>query len=1434
MKKNFLRILFVFLLLLSCVFLGSYTASAASGTCGENLTWTLDDSGTLTISGTGDMYDYSSSSKAPWYTNYVYLTQVRQIVIGKDVTSIGDYAFYEYSYLTKAYINATNIEIGEKAFYGCYNLATVSMAGNTAKIGKSSFAFCTELEYLKFPTYVSGIGDNAFYSCIALEGSLSITGVNSANVGNSAFRDCRLLTNIYLNGNFGEIGENAFVSCAALTSAKIEATQIGATAFNGCSKLVSVTIGENISKIDNNAFKGCGIKNVYISNITSWCNINFANQYANPISVSQRNLYLNNVLVENLVLPNNVERISSYAFMNYSALKTISLPEGLKEISEYSFYGCSNLTNIVLPKNLTIIGKYAFYNCSGISDLSIPSGVASIEDYTFSGCGIKNINIPNTVTSIGVSAFSGCAFSTIDLPDNLNTLSDSIFENCINLNKVSIPDSVSSIGTKAFYKCNAMSNLVIPKSVTTIGNNAFSSNDVIFALYCYEGSYSEEYLKSKGLNYIVIDDIMANGNLSNTINWFLYNNGVLRITGVGQIPENAQNAWSSHAKNIKLISVEDGIENIPNGLVNHCTNLERIRAAASINYIDIDSFTNLSNLKTIQVSSNNSMYSSTDKGLFNKDKTILLLVPIGYDSYYVYDSVKTIDKNSFVLNTSIERIILPETITSIAEGSFTNHNNLKLYVQAGSVGESYAIEHSIPFQIQLDAGSFGSNSKYYIYNDGLMLVNGTGATENYGAYTTPTWKTNYGDAIVNVIIEEGITSIGTRSLAYCESIKTIHLPESVNYISAQAFEYCYDLEVINIPSGVSSLPDKVFRGCTSLDNIILPNTISSIGEKAFESCTSLHEIQFPDNIKTISQYAFNDCSKITTITLPGELNTISQYAFYKCVNLKSVYLPRGIQTVGTSAFEGCSRLLDVYYKGNRADWVLVSTSGSYIDEAYIHCSDDSGVIYSPETDFSFSNGVITGYTGTDKIIVIPDKIDGIAVKMIADRAFQSSDVIQVYIPVGVIQIGEYAFAYSNVRRVVLPDTLRQMGTYAFYSTKLVEIEFPEGLQQIPKYAFAYINNLKKVVVPTTLTTIDYYSFSSSANINEVYIEDLSAWCNIDSAGRYLLDKSDTRLYLHNELVVDLVVPNDIKTIKDYAFYGYEHLKTVRMNSVESIGQMAFGWCPNLEQVVFNEGLLDIKDYAFASCSAIKEIIIPDTVTNLGNNAFVWNSSLENVILGNGVVSIGNYAFEGCENLKNITTGNNIKSVGQEVFSDCNSLLKFSIPNITTIPTKMFYNCYSLKEIEIPKTVTSVGNSAFYACYGITDVYYKGDKDAWAAINLGSDNEPLTYGTVHFGELAETKLSLDYAIGINYKAIRFSVKNVPIGANVILACYNDLGALSYMESIECTEETVSSEFNITNIPSISSAKIMVWENWSNLKPLCKDEPVDIGWFELNEF
>ena len=207
------------------------TLAASSGICGTNLTWTLDDAGTLTISGTGAMKDWTDELNVPWHSS---AWAIKKVVIGDKVTSIG-----------------------KKAFYNCYNLSSVTIGNGVKSIGNYAFEFCESLVSANIPDSVTSIGSNAFYSCESLVSINIQNGVTS--IGNSAFEYCESLVSINIPDSVTSIENSAFYHCESLVSVNVpnSVTSIGNFAFYSCKSLEKATIPASVTSIGVKAFSYC-------------------------------------------------------------------------------------------------------------------------------------------------------------------------------------------------------------------------------------------------------------------------------------------------------------------------------------------------------------------------------------------------------------------------------------------------------------------------------------------------------------------------------------------------------------------------------------------------------------------------------------------------------------------------------------------------------------------------------------------------------------------------------------------------------------------------------------------------------------------------------------------------------------------------------------------------------------------------------------------------------------------------------------------------------------------------------------------------------------------------------------------------------------------------------------------------------------------------
>lgn len=244
----------VFIAVASFPALKSNAATVASGSCGTNVTWTLDESNKLTIQGTGDMATYSVASQQPWAN---YRGKITSVVVTGNVTSIGDRAFYGFSALTSVTLSNKIKTIGCNAFQRCTKLVSITIPSGVTKIDRQAFSSCSLLTTVSMPDTVTTIGNNAFESCSKLKNINLSNNLNS--IGDETFKNCSALTSITIPNSLTTLSAGLFSKCTSLTTVNLPANllKIGGSAFAGCKVLSSITLPSGILYIGETAFDHC-------------------------------------------------------------------------------------------------------------------------------------------------------------------------------------------------------------------------------------------------------------------------------------------------------------------------------------------------------------------------------------------------------------------------------------------------------------------------------------------------------------------------------------------------------------------------------------------------------------------------------------------------------------------------------------------------------------------------------------------------------------------------------------------------------------------------------------------------------------------------------------------------------------------------------------------------------------------------------------------------------------------------------------------------------------------------------------------------------------------------------------------------------------------------------------------------------------------------
>lgn len=226
-------------------------------------------------------------------------------------------------------------------------------------------------------------------------------------------------------------------------------------------------------------------------------------------------------------------------------------------------------------------------------------------------------------------------------------------------------------------------------------------------------------------------------------------------------------------------------------------------------------------------------------------------------------------------------------------------------------------------------------------------------------------------------------------------------------------------------------------------------------------------------------------------------------------------------------------------------------------------------------------------------------------------------------------------------------------------------------------------------------------------------------------------------FVGSEHSVHVVIPDSVVSIGNEAFSRCYNVQSVVIpNSVVSIGDRAFEKC-ELDSVTISDGVTSIGEGAFYECVRLTEVIIPNSVTDIGQSIFYGCHGLTNIQLSNNITKINEWAFDGCSKLTSIEIPDGVTSIGRCAFAGCYSLINVDIPSsVTSIGDQVFIYCRGLTGISIPVGVTNIKFRTFGECQSLSDVYYSGSSEEWAAIRIDEANEALQTAVIHYNSTGD--------------------------------------------------------------------------------------------------
>ncbi|MGN0467227.1 MAG: leucine-rich repeat protein [Acutalibacteraceae bacterium] len=1338
----------------------------AEGTHGDSVTWKLTANGELSISGSGAI---NNGKIAPLYTNFI-----KSVSIDEGITSIGTWVFSELKNVSSITIPTTVTEIGQLAF-ASYT-GTISVAGGENFVVVDGVLYDYEQETVIYypesrnseeyimPDTVIAVESYAFYNCNNLR-KITLPACFE-NIGWS-FSYCNNLNELTIlnpDANITYLPEKITVIRGYIGStAEDMADKTGCTFIAlDAKETVSIRILQLPSKVSYYDFEslrtsGLVIEITYDDGTTAEKTAGFTvseidqsligtqtitvtyKQFTAQFDITVRktpNINLNETVQLDIngtneefvkFIPSVSGRYKFYAKnSSYDTRIAIYDADSNYLTGGYESANCSFEEN----KAYYVSARYLSESDNGTIDL-IAECYSHSDSDSDDFCDLCNIDL-NTVIASGTCGdsltwtlnlknvleisgtgemydydFSSSSYNpspwyehkdeitSVVVNDGTENIGVSAFRNLAKVTSVNLPQTIKAIDGNAFYDCELLQTVTIPNSVESIGYGAFE--------YC------------NSLTTVTIPDC---------------------VTAIGEC------AFYS-CRNLQSVKLSDSLTEIDDYVFGYCAKLESVFVSAGVRTISAGAFYGCSELAEINVHENNEEYASVDGVLFNKDKTEILLYPVGKteSTYTIPESVVTIGASSFS-NSKLSSIIIPGTVRTIGAYAFASGNLENVEIKEGvlSIG-SYAFSNckSLSGVVLPDSLTEISSDVFYSCEN-LKSLTVPGSVKKFGSY-----------ALYGCYALEFVKFLNPETIIY-DSSSTI--PESAviygradstaeSYAKAYSRTFVEEGKLSNLV--ISSLPNRTeyyhienfneeglvvkaeYDDNTSAlvtEYEISTVDLSTVGEKTvtvsykdLEADFNVNVMEMPEitngekiicNLHKYERYYYQYVPSVS-----GTYNVYFTNEAQNNINVGSVLYDSDLKSIGSTWFGSNDKYISYNFEQGKTYYIyLYSYSDTSIGEITIDIRCKTHV---DENADKFCD--VCGYdSAPSREEILPgQKINVTCSTGTVCYRFvpQVSQKYQIY---SEGDYNTYIYLSDADNKFIMSDD--NSGNDNNFK---LEYNFVEG------NVYYFFVSLKGVYETATFpillecskhndTDNDFYCDVCGRNYSNTMAsgkcgDDIS-W-SLNYKGDLVLsgsgDMYDFNSYYNvpwYEYAADIKtvdIDENITSIASYSFYRCSKVTEVILPSgIVQIGEYTFYDC-SLKTIDLPDRIISIGDYAFSGCD-FTQINIPQTVETIGDRAFSYCYELEEITLPDKITEISDGLFSGCSKLALANLPEGILSIGDNAFYRCISLESVNIPQLTvSIGSQAFYNCGKITSLILPDRLNSIGSGAFYGCQSITNV-----------------------------------------------------------------------------------------------------------------------------------